>query len=82
MLYNIKNIVIIYIYMSQSEATHIYYNARINAELESRKQATFSVSRVQPILSKPNDYELAVIRFSLPSTSIPLFVRWNNRLFK
>ena len=65
--------------MSQSEATHIYYNARINAELESRKQATFSVSRVQPILSKPNDYELAVIRFSLPSTSIPLFVFEDNK---
>jgi hypothetical protein len=64
---------------SQSDATHIYYNVRIKADLETRKHAVFSVNRVQPVLEKPEDYELAVVRFSLPTTSIPLIIFEDNK---
>jgi len=64
---------------SQSSATHIYYNVRINADLETRKQAVFSVKRVQSILENPSDYEIAVVRFSLPTTSIPLIIFEDNK---
>ena len=64
---------------SQSEATHIYYNVRIQADLETRKHAVFSVKRVQPILDNPSDYEIAVVRFSLPTTSVPLIIFEDNK---
>lgn len=64
---------------SQSSATHIYYNVRIQADLETRKHAVFSVKRVQPILDNPSHYEVAVVRFSLPTTSVPLIVFEDNK---
>ncbi len=62
----------------QDESTHIYYNVRIDANEETRKHATFSVNRTQAILANPSDYEMAVIRFALPLTSVPLIVFRDN----
>jgi hypothetical protein len=47
-----------------------YYN--IIKKSDRFEQATFKATRVQPILLRPQDYELAVIRFSIPSTDIPI----------
>tara|TARA_R110000796_G_scaffold4086_5_gene15596 strand:+ start:8006 stop:9034 length:1029 start_codon:yes stop_codon:yes gene_type:complete len=58
----------------QADSDHIYYNVRIDANEETRKHATFSVNRTQAIVENPNEYELAVIRFALPLTSVPLIV--------
>ena len=56
----------------------IYYNIRIaNDDPIQRKEANFSVTRVQPILYKPSDYVLSVERFRIPTTNIPLMV-WDN----
>ena len=62
----------------QDQSTHIYYNVRINANEQTRKHATFSVNRTQPLLDNPSDYEMAVIRFALPLTSVPLIVFRDN----
>lgn len=63
----------------QSESTHIYYNMRINTDLTNKNPAVFNVNRVQPILDRPSDYEIAVVRYSLPITSVPLIVFQENR---
>ena len=64
---------------TQADSTHIYYNIRINAELLNKAPATFNVNRVQPILDKPSDYEVSVVRYSLPLTSVPLIVFKDNK---
>jgi hypothetical protein len=51
----------------------IYYNINIKNETQERIIPSFDVNRVQPILNNPSDYELAIVRFSIPLTSIPLF---------
>tara|TARA_R110001606_G_scaffold81745_1_gene188074 strand:- start:58 stop:1086 length:1029 start_codon:yes stop_codon:yes gene_type:complete len=62
----------------QDDSTHIYYNVRIDANEQTRKHATFSVNRTQAILENPSMYEMAVIRFALPLTSVPLIVFRDN----
>jgi hypothetical protein len=62
----------------QDDSTHIYYNVRIDANEETRKHATFSVNRTQAIIENPEEYEMAVIRFALPLTSVPLIVFRDN----
>ena len=55
---------------------HIYYNitiARENKE-SSNIRADFSETRTTPILNKGDDYELAVVRFDLPTINIPIFI--------
>jgi hypothetical protein len=61
-----------------SSENHIYYNVRIDANEQTRKHATFSVNRTQAIVENPSEYELAVIRFALPLTSVPLIVFEDN----
>ena len=66
---------------SSSESDHIYYNFRINANEDgSPTLAKYSENRVTAILDKPSDYEMAVMRFSVPSTNIPLFF-WRDNYF-
>jgi len=56
----------------------VYYNIRIsNDSPTERKQAIFSVTRVEPILYKPSDYVLSVERFRVPTTNIPIMV-WDS----
>ena len=55
---------------------HIYYNitiARENKE-SGNIRADFSETRTTPILNKGDDYELAVVRFDLPTINIPIFI--------
>lgn len=65
--------------MSGKDNQYVYYNVRMINDLDADplvyfKPAVFSETRVLPILHKPSDYELAVVRFKLPLTSIPLYI--------
>jgi hypothetical protein len=62
----------------QDTSTHIYYNARFQPKENKREEAVFSVNRVQSIVDKSDNYELAVIRFSIPLTSVPLLIFEDN----
>ena len=69
----------------QDTSQHIYYNIDIRKppDYESKNlpyQAEFNETRVEPILKKPSDYELAVVRFSIPSQNIPIFLWKENSL--
>ncbi len=69
----------------QSKEDNIYYNILIkNKDTESRTRAVadFTENRVQPILMRPSDYEVAVVRFSVPMFELPLlFFRDGNPPF-
>jgi hypothetical protein len=49
-----------------------YYNMTITREdyNEENLIASFSETRVSPIVNKASDYEMAVIRFDLPAINI------------
>ncbi len=63
---------------SQGDSNHIYFNVRIEPDPLKKLAGTFNVNRVQPIVNKCDDYEMAVVRFSLPLTSVPLIVFEDN----
>lgn len=55
---------------------NIYYNVRLlNNTNKDVIPAVFSENRVVPIIEDPSKYELAVVRFKVPSETIPIF-RW------
>lgn len=62
---------------------HIYYNISIARENKDNEniRAEFSETRTTPILNKGDDYELAVVRFDLPTIDIPIF-KWRNNEWK
>ena len=60
-----------------ADADHIYYNITIKQNDINRGIAKFSENRVQPIVDNPENYELAVVRFNIPGTQIPIFL-WRN----
>lgn len=62
-------------------ATHIYHNIFINNNTNDFAKATYQENRSHPILSKPDDYDLSVIRFQCPLTNIPIFNFPNNNTF-
>ena len=69
----------------QDTSEHIYYNIDIRkpSDYESKDipyQASFNETRVEPVLYRPSDYELAVVRFSIPSQNIPIFI-WKENAF-
>lgn len=51
----------------------VYYNVNIvNLNEPSGKEAKFSENRVIPIINNPSDYQMACVRFQLPSINIPI----------
>jgi hypothetical protein len=67
------------------DTNNVYYNIRIvnrgdpSAVGQSQfSQAVYNVNRTSAILENPNDYELAVVRFSLPASNIPIMV-WGDQ---
>lgn len=64
---NIKNI-------HTDDEANVYYNIRIYNPLTKAIQAIFSENRVEAILENPSEYELAVVRFSVPANFIPIFL--------
>ena len=65
--------------MTQSTEDNIYFN--IVTEAGNRSIFQFDQNRVQPVLTNPTDYELAVVRFSVPTDSIPI-MNWKNDKYK
>lgn len=53
-----------------------YYNITIAREDYNSENliASFSETRVSPIVNNASDYEMAVIRFDLPAINIPIFI--------
>lgn len=44
--------------------------------------AKYEETRVQPILDKPNDYELSIVRFQIPTNTIPIFIWPGDDVYK
>jgi hypothetical protein len=65
--------------MSSDEQNNIYFN--INTVAGNRSIFQFDENRVQPILKNPSEYELAVVRFTVPVDSIPI-QNWRNDKYK
>jgi hypothetical protein len=63
-------------------ADNIYYNFKIKqGENSIYDFASTSETRNIPILYKSDEYEMAVARFSLPMTAVPIFI-WKENYFK
>ena len=63
--------------MSSSGDGHIYYNILItnrNTVSTPPKMITYEQKRVSPFLYNPSDYLFSIIRFSLDSCSLPIFI--------
>jgi hypothetical protein len=56
------------------EIDKVYYNIDIKNETNERIIPNFSVNRVSAILDNPSNYEMSIVRLSVPLTSIPLFL--------
>jgi hypothetical protein len=55
------------------QGDNIYYNMVIENDTLDYIPAQFFETRSEPILQKANDYHMSVIRFSIPTSSIPIF---------
>ena len=67
-------------YVYKGENTNEYYNIRVVKPYDSATQSknveepiSFNTTRTSPVLDNPSDYELAVVRFYLPS-EVPIFI--------
>lgn len=58
---------------TQNNADYSYLNILFSNPESETKPATFSENRVSPILDRPELFELGVVRFSIPTFSIPIF---------
>ena len=65
--------------MASDEQNNIYFN--ITTKAGDRSVFQFDENRVQSILKKPSEYELAVVRFTVPVDSIPV-QNWENDKYK
>jgi hypothetical protein len=62
--------------LQRNDTNNVYYNIKItNDGSELYKLANYSVNRTSAIVENPSEYELAVVRFSVPSSNIPV-MRW------
>lgn len=60
---------------------YIYYNVNIYNDKDDDLEAKFNATRVENILDNPSDYELAIVRFSVPTINIPIFILDSNKKF-
>ena len=63
------------------EDDNIYYNIRIKGSDQNFNRAKFDVNSIETIVENPLKYELAVIRFSVPTTVIPIFLWKGDEFF-
>ena len=60
-------------------ADHVYYNIIIpNKDNFNNIPAQFTDFRSEPIISHPSEFEMSIIRFSVPGIAIPIFIYPNN----
>lgn len=57
-----------------SDADNIYQNIDIYNNTNQTIDATFEATRTAPILDNPSDYELAIVRFLVPTKNIPIMI--------
>lgn len=57
---------------------YTYYNIEIQRTIENQGVAIFSENRTIPVLYKSDEYEVSIIRFSIPSNNIPIFLWRDN----
>ena len=64
----------------------IYYNIDIyNDPVKNNEKiilAKFDESRTVPLIENPNDYELSIVRFSIPAQNIPILIWPGDDVFK
>lgn len=64
-------------------ASYLYYNIDIANETNDQfKLARFDETRTVPILDVAQDYELSIVRFKVPTSTIPKMVWPGNDIFK
>ena len=61
---------------------YLYYNFRITNNENIYKLVDYKETRTVPILNNSSDYEIAVERFTIPYSSIPIFIWKSNDLYK
>ena len=59
---------------SEYTNSYNYFNIAITKDIENQGVAIYSENRTVPILYKSDDYEVSLIRFSIPSYNIPIFL--------
>ena len=63
---------------SKAQSDNVYYNVTVRNEGGVNDPrllpAQFNENRVEPILVNPSEYELGVIRFTVPAINIPIFL--------
>ena len=64
---------------SKDEGDHVYFNINIRKNEKNGGRAVFDENRVDAILQNPADYDLAVVRFSVPGENIPIFLWVDNK---
>lgn len=57
-----------------TDTEHIYYNVNISNQTDAPINASFSETRTASILDNSSDYQLSIIRFSVPVKNIPLMI--------
>ncbi len=59
-----------------SDANHVYYNVRIQNDKKTGENVpcSYRETRIVPIVSNPSKYFFTCVRFSLPTSTIPLLV--------
>jgi hypothetical protein len=60
---------------------YVYYNVNITNKNNNNILASFNSTRVDEILDNPSNYELAIVRFSVPSINIPILTLDNTKNF-
>ena len=62
--------------MNEENTDYIYFN--IDSAFDGQTTFNFDENRVQPILKHPNQWEMSVERFEVPSIAIPIrFIKQN-----
>lgn len=62
--------------------SYIYYNIEIFNETSNFKLAKFNETRVVPILNNPSKYDLSIVRFTIPSQTIPILIWPGDNIYK
>lgn len=61
---------------------YVYYNVNIFNEQDETIEAKFSENRSAPILDNPSNYELAIVRFSVPTINLPILILDNTKNYQ
>lgn len=57
----------------EGKEENVYLNVTVHNNTENNVYARYEETRSQPILNDPDEYEMSIIRFDIPSTAIPKF---------